>query len=282
VHPEVFRIGPFAIRYYGLMYVIALLVGIGLARLEAKRRGLPAERMVDFAFYLFVGGLLGGRLYYVLLNWGYYVTHPLVPTWWRHIPYWVGVLFKICAIWEGGMAIHGGLIGGLVGGWLFARSNHMPYATLCDIAAPAVSLGHAFGRFGNFMNGDAHGYPLRSPKLPEWLRHFPDWMGVTFPPTSIAGREFGQVSLHPVMLYELVLNLLGFVLLWSLRKRPLPPGGLAGVYFIYYAVVRAFTSLFRADDLYLGPLRMPHVMSVVMCLVGLFLLLRPRRRITPS
>jgi len=266
VHPIVFRVGPFAVRFYGLMYVTALLVGIWLLRLEAKRRGLPPDRMVDLAFYVFVGGLLGGRLYYVLFKWGYYGAQPL----------------KIFAVWEGGMAIHGGLIGGLIGGGFFARLHAMPLVTLCDMAAPAVSLGHAFGRFGNFMNGDAHGYPLRSPQLPAWLRSFPDWMGVTFPPTSIAGQEFGPVPLHPVMLYELVLNLVGFVLLWSFRKKPWPAGSLFGVYLMYYAVVRSFTSLFRADDLYLGALRMPHVISAVMLLAGLLIVWRPRRHAVSS
>ena len=264
MHPILFRLGPFAVRFYGLMYVAALLMGILILRLEAKRRGLPPERMVDVAFYVFLGGLIGGRLYYVLFSWSYYAAHPQ----------------KIIAIWEGGMAIHGGLIGGLIGGWLYARSAGLPYLTLCDMAAPAVSLGHAFGRFGNFMNGDAHGYPLHSPQLPRWLQHFPDWMGVTFPPTSIAGQEFGQVPLHPVMLYELVLNFLGFILLWSLRKKRLPAGGLLGLYLIYYAVVRSFTSLFRADDLYLGPFRVPHIISIIMVCAGLCLLFRPHARST--
>lgn len=262
MYPILFRLGPFTVRFYGLMYVLALLVGIYLLRLEAKRRGLPPERMVDAAFYAFVGGLIGGRLYYVLFKWGYYGAHPL----------------KIFAIWEGGMAIHGGLLGGLLGGWWFARMSGLPFLTLCDMAVPAISLGHAIGRFGNFMNGDAHGYPLHSPELPNWLRHFPDWMGVTFPPASIAGREFGQVPLHPVMLYEMVLNLVGFLLLWSWRKKPWPPGSLLGLYLMYYALVRSFTSLFRADDLYLGPFRMPHVISAAMFVVGLCLLLRPQSR----
>jgi phosphatidylglycerol:prolipoprotein diacylglycerol transferase len=266
VHPVLFSVGPFSVRFYGLMYVLALLMGIYLLRLEAQRRGLPSERMVDVAFYAFLGGLVGGRLYYVLFKWSYYSAYP----------------WKILAIWEGGMAIHGGLIGALIGGWLFSRTHSLPYLTLCDMAAPAISLGHAFGRFGNFMNGDAHGYPLHSPDLPSWLQHFPDWLGITFPPTSIAGREFGQVPLHPVMLYEMVLNLIGFVLLWSLRKRPWPPGGLFGLYLVYYAVVRSFTSLFRADDLYLGPLRLPHVVSIVMAVIGLLLLLRPSASATPT
>src|SRR5262245_4395456 len=100
------------------MYVLALLAGILLLRLEAKRRGLPPERMMDVAFYIFLGGLIGGRLYYVLFSWSYYAAHPQ----------------KIIAIWEGGMAIHGGLIGGLIGGWLYARSTGLPYLTLCDMA----------------------------------------------------------------------------------------------------------------------------------------------------
>ena len=107
-------------------------------------------------------------------------------------------------------------------------------------------------------------------------------MGVTFPPTSIAGHQFGPVPLHPVMLYELVLNLIGFVLLWSLRKKPWPAGSLFGLYLMYYAVVRSFTSLFRADDLYLGPLRMPHVISAVMFCAGLLIVLRPRRHAASS
>ncbi len=262
VYPILIRLGPLTIRFYGLMYVTALLVGIILLRLEAKRRGLPTERMVDVAFYVFLGGLLGGRLYYVLLKWGYYGAYPL----------------KIFAIWEGGMAIHGGIIGGLIGGWLYARSSQLPFATLCDMAAPVGSLGHAFGRFGNFMNGDAHGYPLHSPALPTWLQNFPDWMGVVFPPTSIAGREFGPVPLHPVMLYEMVLNLVGFALLWGLRKKSFPPGGLFGLYLMYYAAVRSFTSLFRADDLYIGALRMPHLISAVMFVIGLALLYRRQPR----
>jgi phosphatidylglycerol:prolipoprotein diacylglycerol transferase len=235
-----------------------------LLRYDAKRYGLSPERLVDLAFYTFVAGLIGGRLYYVLLRWDYYGTH----------------LWKIFAIWEGGMAIHGGLIGGMIGIVWFARLIGASPLRLADMVAPMVSLGHAFGRFGNFMNGDAHGYPLRSPWLPEWLRHFPDWMGVTFPLSSPAGRQFPNTPLHPVMLYELVLNLLGFCLLWGVRQRPTStttPGRLLGLYLIYYAAVRSFTSLFRADDLYLGPFRMPHVISVVMALIGLLLLLRRRR-----
>ncbi len=258
MQPVLFQLGPLTVRYYGLMYVLALLMAIVLLRYDAKRHDLSPERMVDLAFYTFVAGIIGGRLYYVILRWDYYGAN----------------LWKVFAIWEGGMAIHGGLIGGLIGIFWFARVIGVPFLRLADMVAPTVSLGHAFGRYGNFMNGDAHGYPLRSPWLPEWLRHFPDWMGVTFPLTSPAGEQFPDQALHPVMLYELVLNLVGFGLLWNVRKRFLTPGRLLGFYLIYYAAVRSFTSLFRADDLYLGPFRMPHVISAVMALIGLLLLWR--------
>ncbi len=261
MQPVLFQLGPLTVRYYGLMYVLALLMAIVLLRYDAKRYNLSSERMVDLAFYTFVAGIIGGRLYYVILRWDYYGAN----------------LWKVFAIWEGGMAIHGGLIGGLIGIFWFARLIGVPFLQLADMVAPTVSLGHAFGRFGNFMNGDAHGYPLRSPWLPEWLRHFPDWMGVTFPLSSPAGKQFPDQALHPVMLYELVLNLVGFGLLWGTRKRMTRPGQLLGLYLIYYAAVRSFTSLFRADDLYLGPFRMPHVISMAMALVGLLLLLRRSR-----
>ncbi|ETX08022.1 prolipoprotein diacylglyceryl transferase [Candidatus Entotheonella palauensis] len=264
MQPVLFQLGPLTVRFYGLMYVTALLIAIALLRYDAKRYALSPERMVDLAFYTFLAGIIGGRLYYVFLRWDYYGAN----------------LLKIFAIWEGGMAIHGGLIGGIIGIFWFARMIKVPALRLADMVAPTVSLGHAFGRFGNFMNGDAHGYPLRSQWLPEWLRHFPDWMGVTFPPSSPAGRQFGDTPLHPVMLYELVLNLLGFCLLWGVRKRPVfatVPGRLLGLYLIYYAAVRSFTSLFRADDLLIGPFRAPHVISVVMALIGLWLVLRRHR-----
>ncbi len=263
MQPVLFQLGPLTVRYYGLMYVTALLLAIVLLRYDAKRYDWSPERMVDLAFYTFVAGIIGGRLYYILLRWDYYGAH----------------LWKVFAVWEGGMAIHGGLIGGIVGIWAFSRVMRVPALRLADMVAPTVSLGHAFGRFGNFMNGDAHGYPLRSQWLPEWLRHFPDWMGVTFPLSSPAGRQFPDQPLHPVMLYELVLNTIGFGLLWGVRKRPLladTPGRLLGLYLMYYAVVRSLTSLFRADDLYIGPFRAPHVISVVMGLIGLLLLLRRR------
>jgi phosphatidylglycerol:prolipoprotein diacylglycerol transferase len=195
--------------------------------------------------YCLLGGIIGARLYYVAFNWSYYGKNPS----------------EIPAIWHGGLAIHGGLIGGVLIGIWFVRRHRVSFWPLADAAAPLVILGQAFGRIGNFMNGDAHGTPTTMP-----------W-GIVFPPGSIAGREFGPVPLHPVMLYEMGLNFLAFVFLWSIRKRPWGDGFIFCLYLILYSVIRFIVSFFRADDLYLGSLRAPHVVSVLMfILVGAYVI----------
>ena len=135
----------------------------------------------------------------------------------------------------------------------------------------AIILGQAFGRFGNFMNGDAHGYPTDMP-----------W-GIVFPPGSIAGGEFGPVPLHPVMLYELGLNLLIFTFLWSIRKRAWGDGFIFSLYLMLYSVDRFIVSFFRADDLYIGALRAPHVVSVLLVvMVGVFVIRKKLWKKSPS
>jgi phosphatidylglycerol:prolipoprotein diacylglycerol transferase len=240
MHPIIFQIGPFALRYYGLMYALAALVGGWLLGKEVCRKGirLSDDQRWNLVLLVLLGGILGARIYYVVFNWDYYGKFPS----------------EIPAIWHGGLAIHGGLIGGVLTGIWFVRRHRLPFWRLADAGAPSTILGQAFGRFGNFMNGDAHGTPTSMP-----------W-GLVFPPESIAGQEFGPIPLHPVMLYELVLDLAGFFLLWSIRKRPWGDGFILCSYLMLYSVIRFFVSFFRADDLYLGSLRAPHVVSVLLLL----------------
>jgi len=243
MHPILVQFGPITIRYYGLMYFIAAMVGGWLLSKEVRRKGIPLtnDDSWNLIMYCLLGGILGARIYYVVFNWSYYGSNPS----------------EIPAIWHGGLAIHGGLIGGVLTGIWFVRRHRVSFWPLADAGAPSIILGQAFGRIGNFMNGDAHGTPTSMP-----------W-GMVFPPNSIAGRQFGEVPLHPVMLYEMVLNLILFALLWSIRKRPAGDGFIFCLYLIGYSVIRIFVSFFRADDLYLGPLRAPHVASVLLIvLVG--------------
>ncbi len=240
MHPVFIRIGPFEIRYYGLMYLIAFVVGYFLIRAEVRRRGLPlsTEDLLDLFLVTIPLGLLGARLYYVLFRLDFYAANPL----------------EIFAIWHGGLAIHGGLLGGLLGLWLFSRWKRVRFLSLGDCVVPAVILGQALGRIGNFMNGDAYGLPTTLP-----------W-GIVFPPSSPAGQAYPGVPLHPTMFYELIGNLLVFGVLWRLRKRPAKPGFLVAIYFLGYGIVRGLVSTFRGDSLWLGPVRAAHVASALMVL----------------
>lgn len=250
MHPNLIEFGPIVVRFYGLMYLTAFLVGGWLLGKEIRRKGLRISDDDRWSFLTLVlfAGILGGRLYYVLFNWDYYGRNPL----------------EIPAIWHGGLAIHGGLIGGVLAGWWWVARHRIPFWKLADASAPSVILGQAFGRFGNFMNGEVHGYPTDLP-----------W-GIVFPPESPAGSEFGPVPLHPAMLYELVLNLAGFAILWALRKRPTKDGFLFLLYLMLYAVIRSFVSAFRAEDLMLGSFRAPHVVSAAMIVVAGWVIVRHR------
>jgi phosphatidylglycerol:prolipoprotein diacylglycerol transferase len=246
MHPVLVELGPISIRFYGLMYVIGIVLAMVMLRREAKRKGLPLTEgeVENFILLLVLGGILGARLYYVAFNWDYYGANPS----------------QIPALWRGGLAIHGGLIGGLLAGLWFARRHQIPLWRLGDTIAPNLILGQALGRFGNFMNGDAHGVPTDLP-----------W-GMVFAPETPAGAQFGATPLHPVMLYEMAINFGIFALLWKLRTRPFRDGVLFGLYLLLYSGGRFVVEFFRADSLMLGPFRAAQVVSLLVILgVGLLL-----------
>lgn len=242
MHPILFKWGFVEIRYYGLMYVIAILVGSHLIKKEVKRKSvrLTEDDVMNFIIWTVIGGIVGARAYYVLFNWGYYSQYI------REIP----------AIWHGGLAIHGGLIGGFAVAWFYLKKHDVKFWRMADIVAPAIILGQSFGRFGNFMNGDAHGRPTDMP-----------W-GIVFPPGSIAGSEFPNTPLHPTMLYEMAINFSIFLFLWfALRKREFKDGFLFALYLVLYSIGRFIVEHFRADSLMLGPLRAAQVMSLAFALL---------------
>ncbi len=238
MHPIFLKLGPIEIRYYGLMYVIAFVLGYFLVRAEARRRGiLPrSEDVLDLFLVVIPLAIVFARLYYVAFEWD-----------WFHASPW-----QIVMVWQGGLAIHGGIIGGIVGLFIVSRWKRAPFWRLADAVAPALVLGQVLGRIGNFLNGDAFGTPTGLP-----------W-GIVFPISSPAGAAYPGLPLHPAMLYEAVGNLLIFVLLWRLRTRSTRPGFLSSVYFMSYAAVRFACEFFRGDALMLGPWRAAQVASVAL------------------
>ncbi len=247
MYPVLFEIGPLQIRFYGLMYAIGITCSLYIIRNDIRRKkiSLTEDDVMNFVIFSVLGGIVGARLYYVLFNWESYSQD----------------LREIIKIWHGGLAIHGGILGGTLVGWWVIRRHRLPFWKMADIVAPSIILGQTFGRFGNFMNGDAHGVPTTMP-----------W-GIVFPPTSIAGSDprFPPGSpLHPAMLYEMVLNFCIFLLLWKIRTRPWKDGFVFCLYLILYSAGRFIVSFFRADSLMLGPFRMAHIMSLLLIAVAGF------------
>ncbi|MEG0069986.1 prolipoprotein diacylglyceryl transferase [Cetobacterium sp.] len=271
MNPIFVQLGSLKISYYGLCYALAFFIGIELLKREAVNKGLDKEVVEDYAFVAMMSGLLGGRLYYVLFNFNYYFSHPA----------------DILAVWKGGMAIHGGILGGFIGTLIYAHRKKLNAFLLGDMVAPLLLLGQAIGRFGNLANGEVHGVPTFTPfsvifKLKpsfyEWYNQYNamsilekskykelvPW-GLVFPNSSPAGSEFPNLPLHPAMLYEALLNFIGFLFLYFfMRKKNYATGTIWWSYIIIYSLNRIFVSFFRAEDLMFYGFRAPHVISFIM------------------
>ena len=275
MNPILFSIGKLKITYYGLMYAISFILGIELGKKYGKEKGIAPEVIENYAFVAMISGLLGGRIYYVLFNLDYYLNYPQ----------------DIIAVWKGGMAIHGGIIGGIIGTCIYGKIKKISPLLLGDIAAAPLLLGQAIGRIGNFMNGEVYGVPTFTPfkviftlkpKFYEWFSYYNSlplsekmmykekvpW-GIVFPSSSPAGAEFPNMALHPAMLYELVLNFIGFLFIWFwLKNKKTAIGTVWCSYIIIYSVIRIFVSFFRAEDLMFFDLRMPHLISIILIVIS--------------
>lgn len=214
-------------RFYGLFYAISIILGYKILSSEAKRRHLPMSEddAMNGTLYIFLGGLLGGRIYEVIFEWeNYYSAKP----WW-----------EIFAIWHGGLAIHGGILGGTLAVYYYAKAKKLRFFEVADIGALGMILGQAIGRWGNFTNGEAAG-PVTD-----------FWSGVVFPPGSPTDRYAQGQPVHPTMIYESLGNFLIFAILWKLRLKNFRPGMLLALHFILYSFFRMFLTPLRMDNQYL-------------------------------
>jgi phosphatidylglycerol:prolipoprotein diacylglycerol transferase len=246
--------GPFTLRWYGILMAAAMAVGLWRAIRDALRRGLDPEPLLKASELALLGGLVGARLYYVAFNLEYYSRAP----------------GKIIAVWEGGLAIHGGVIGGLLVGGGYAWWRRLPLFRYLDIAAPSLALGQAIGRWGNFFNEEAFGTPTDLP-----------WKLYISP--SHRPAEYAQIEFfHPTFLYESLWDLLVFALLVRVFRNRLAraPGALFLAYVGLYSLGRFFTEALRTDALMLGPIRIAQLVSglaLVASLLAVPVLLRRSR-----
>lgn len=248
-----FQIGPLAIRWYGLLIATAVLVGTTVAHRETIRRGQDPDKLLNAIVLAVLFALVGARLYYVAFTWDYYAANPA----------------KILAVWEGGLAIHGGLMAGAIAIALYCRHAALSLPVTLDIFAPAVALGQAIGRWGNFFNQEAFGVPTALP----WKLYIEPY----YRPPQLAGYEY----FHPTFLYESVWNVLVFVMLWCGLRKPLEdrPGALTLCYLAFYSMGRFVIEGLRIDSLMAGSFRVAQLVSALVfaaAVVGLAFVLRRR------
>jgi phosphatidylglycerol---prolipoprotein diacylglyceryl transferase len=250
--PVAFHLGPLPVRWYGILMAVAIIVGLWLGYREARRRGLPADDFVSLAQWSILAGLVGARLYEVAFNWDYYGVYP----------------WKIPAVWEGGLAIHGGLIvGPLVGAYLAWRWR-LPVLPTLDVAAPSLAIGQAIGRWGNFFNEEAFGRPTDLP-----------WKLYISPSHRPPG--YGQYDyFHPAFLYESLWDLAIFFVLVGIVRRTfrLRPGGVFFSYIGLYSVGRFLIEGLRLDSFWVGSVRVAQAASVIGVLVAVIGLIWIHRR----
>jgi len=256
--PVIIQIGPLAVRWYGLMYLLGFLASYLLIRYQINEDSTltPEEKakeryhLENLVLVIVLGVILGGRLGYVLFyNFSYFLRHP----------------HEIFATWHGGMSFHGGVIGAILGGWWYAKRSNLNFWKWADRIIVTVPIGLGLGRIGNFINGELYGRPTDVP----WAMIFPDG---------------GLVPRHPSQLYEALLEgVLLFIILWSIRKKRWPQGSKLAIFLILYGIFRFFIEFFREPDEQLGYLllswvTMGQILSAFMILIGIGLLIYLRKK----
>lgn len=228
-----FNIFGIDVMWYGILMATGMILGTVLAIKDAKRVGISEDDVLNLAICAIPCGVLGARLYYVIFNWSFYSQNPS----------------QILNFRGGGMAIHGALIGGILAGFIYTKIKKINFLKMADIALIGMPLAQAIGRWGNYINGEAHGGPTDLP-----------W-----------GIMVDGVKVHPTFLYESIWDLGIFIFLWCFRKKKKYEGQLAITYLILYSIGRFFIEGLRTDSLMIGPLRMAQVISLVTIIVCVIL-----------
>lgn len=266
--PIIFEVGPFALRWYGLLMLAAILTATFVASREVARKGEDPETLWDMLFWILIPGFIGARLYYV------FIQSPRGP---GGIGYYLENPGQILQIWGGGIHIFGGFIFGLAALLIFARLKRLNPLPYMDAIALALPLAQAIGRWGNFINQELYGPPTT---LPWGLRIDPTHR---IPPYNDLTQYPESVRFHPLFLYESLWNFLGFaVIFWVSRRfaKQLKPGDIALCYLIWYPLGRFFIEFLRTDSWFFPgtPFNAVHILSAIAVLVGvigLFLRHRP-------
>ncbi len=234
--PIAFSLFGLEVRWYGVLIASALLLGLFISARRAKKYGLDQELIIDFFLYMTPAIIIGARLYYVVFSYDYYVVHPE----------------EIFATWHGGLAIHGGIIAGILVAIVFSRFKKINFFTLADVLIPALPLGQAIGRWGNYLNQEAYGAQTDL----TWA-------------ITVNDAALGIIKVHPTFLYESIWNLLVFGFLFYYEdKLKKVDGELLFVYLGLYSIGRFFIEGLRTDSLMFMGLRTAQLISLALVAVG--------------
>lgn len=245
IDPIAIRLGPIEIAWYGIIIVTGMFIATWLSMKEANKRGIGEDFIVDLAFWILPAGIIGARIYYVIFELNHYIQNPI----------------QIFYFWEGGLAIYGGLIAGFAVLVWYAEKRNVPTWLLLDILAPHVMIAQAIGRWGNFINQEAHGG--------EVTRSFLE--NLQLPNFIINQMQINGTYYHPTFLYESVWNVIGFFILMILRRKEnfLRRGESILFYLSWYGFGRFFIEGMRTDSLYIGPFRVSQVLSLGLFILGI-------------
>ena len=250
MNPVLLDLGFIQIRWYSVLVLLAFIIGYGLVITRSKKKGLNTSKISDMCFYLVLVCILGARFYYCIFNLDYYLNN----------------LLDIVKIWEGGLAIHGGIIAGIIFIFFYSRKHDISLLDIFDVFAPALVLGQAIGRWGNFFNQEAFGpettlFELEKLNIPQFI---------------IDGMYIDNAYHHPTFFYESLGCLSLFIIIIIIRNiKFIEPGQVAAIYFIGYGILRFLIEGLRQDSLMFLNLKVAQLVSIIMIVVGIILFILP-------
>ena len=248
-----FNIFGFNVYYYSLCILLGVLVAYILITREGKKQGLQKEFISDLIFYTLIIGILGARVYYCVFNLDYYLANPS----------------EILKIYNGGLAIHGGVIAGLIFVYFYTKKKNVSFIKILDIVAPAVIIAQSFGRWGNFFNQEAHGGITTYQNLKNM--HIPEFI--------INGMHIEGKYYYPTFFFESIWCLIGFIILMIARKnKNLRKGFQIGFYFIWYGIGRFFIETLRTDSLMFFGLKIAQIVSLIGIIIGIIIIVTNRNK----
>ncbi len=247
------RIGSIHIRWYSIILMIAVISAYLIICKEARKKTTKDDLIVNIIFYGLLFGILGARFYYVLFNMNYYMNNPL----------------EIFMTWNGGLAIHGGLLFGLLFLIIYSKKKNINILLLLDIITPGLIIAQAIGRWGNFFNQEAYGRAVSLSFLKK----------LCLPNFIIQNMYIDGHYREPTFLYESFFSFVGFLIIILLRKkRNIKVGQLTGIYLIWYGIERLVIETFRSDSLMFGNIKIAQLISIIFILTGVFLYNKNRKK----